>query len=367
MSETNTTESIVDPTTVIHGKVKWFNIRKGFGFITPTSDDSPIKEDVFVHVDSIIVEEPPEGASKKPFKTLKSDFECQFTVKKDEATSDGKYRAMNVKSADGTPCPTPPKRERRRNKKKGDGGDEKTDNDKSDDDAGGTEGENPEGGSKKKTRRKRGGGSKKKGTAAASSGDESDKKKKEEVEKQPTWEDSLDEKVRTSMKDRGITVDSQGRAFLTVGDSARIKLGTDSYAALAHSDGLLAEGEWSVEPTDGKVTITWTKVLKWGEREGEGEGGVWTVSSADDEASLLVSDFCLTDDSVKLTGADETTDKLWGEGKANPKTTLEENGFLMKRMILSHEQANRLKRRGGRGRRYGGKKKSSDNTPVINA
>mmetsp|Transcript_17373 Transcript_17373/g.42214 ORF Transcript_17373/g.42214 Transcript_17373/m.42214 type:complete len:95 (+) Transcript_17373:1103-1387(+) len=74
-----------------------------------------------------------------------------------------------------------------------------------------------------------------------------------------------------------------------------------------------------------------------------------------------------TTDSVKLTGADETTDKLWGEGKANPKTTLEENGFLMKRMILSHEQANRLKRRGGRGRRYGGKKKSSDNTPVINA
>ena len=73
MSDTNTAAAAaatIDPTTVIHGKVKWFNIRKGFGFITPTSDDSPIKEDVFVHVDSIIVEEPPEGASKKPFKAL---------------------------------------------------------------------------------------------------------------------------------------------------------------------------------------------------------------------------------------------------------------------------------------------------------
>mmetsp|Transcript_17372 Transcript_17372/g.42209 ORF Transcript_17372/g.42209 Transcript_17372/m.42209 type:complete len:93 (+) Transcript_17372:1112-1390(+) len=85
------------------------------------------------------------------------------------------------------------------------------------------------------------------------------------------------------------------------------------------------------------------------------------------QSLFFVFVFGSSTDSVKLTGADETTDKLWGEGKANPKTTLEENGFLMKRMILSHEQANRLKRRGGRGRRYGGKKKSSDNTPVINA
>ena len=213
---------------------------------------------------------------------------------------------MNVKSADGTPCPTPPKRERRKKDKDNgddnDGEEKKTDNGKSDDDAE----ETPEGGSKKKkNRRKRGGGGKKKDSAPSASGDESDakkskdkKKKKDEVEKQPTWEDSLDEKVRTSMKERGITVDSQGRAFLTVGESARIKLGTDSYAALAHSDGLLAEGEWSVEPTDGKVTIKWTKVLKWGKGSDSNEtteGGVWTVSSADDEASLLVSDFCLTD------------------------------------------------------------------------
>jgi hypothetical protein len=59
-------------------------------------------------------------------------------------------------------------------------------------------------------------------------------------------------------------------------------------------------------------------------------------------------------DKVKPTADDETTDKLWGDGKADPKKTLEENNFLMKRMILSAEQANRLKKR-GRGRRFGKK------------
>ena len=70
-------------------------------------------------------------------------------------------------------------------------------------------------------------------------------------------------------------------------------------------------------------------------------------------------------DSVKPTDADDTTDKLWGEGKADPKVTLEENGFLMKKMILSAAQAKRLKGRGrGRRNRNG---RPSNSTPVIDA
>jgi cold shock CspA family protein len=38
----------------IKGTVKWFNGRKGFGFITPTSENSPTQEDIFVHQTSIV-------------------------------------------------------------------------------------------------------------------------------------------------------------------------------------------------------------------------------------------------------------------------------------------------------------------------
>ena len=38
-------------TNVKHGSVKWFNRKKGFGFITPQNDDG----DVFVHHTGIVV------------------------------------------------------------------------------------------------------------------------------------------------------------------------------------------------------------------------------------------------------------------------------------------------------------------------
>ena len=40
----------------IKGTVKWFSNRKGFGFITPSSDNSPTKEDIFVHQSNIITD-----------------------------------------------------------------------------------------------------------------------------------------------------------------------------------------------------------------------------------------------------------------------------------------------------------------------
>ena len=43
-------------TDKIKGTVKWFSNRKGFGFITPTSDNSPTTEDIFVHQSNIVTE-----------------------------------------------------------------------------------------------------------------------------------------------------------------------------------------------------------------------------------------------------------------------------------------------------------------------
>jgi hypothetical protein len=222
---------------------------------------------------------------------------------KDE--DNGKFRALNVQSADGSPCPIPPKRDDK-NEKDATNKNGSSDGNKTDGDEAAEGGDGGATGGKKKNRRKRGG--KKKGSgggpAAGEGGDGSgtgqeeknDTKKTSAAKtKKQTWETSLEDDVKKSLADRGIKVDRQGRTFLSVGD-ARIKLGTDSYAALAHSDGLLAEGEWSVEP-NGKITVVWTKVLKWGEGGGDvgGSEGAWSPSSADAEASLLVANFSLAD------------------------------------------------------------------------
>lgn len=37
----------------VQGTVKWFSNKKGYGFIEPTSENSPTKEDIFVHQSSV--------------------------------------------------------------------------------------------------------------------------------------------------------------------------------------------------------------------------------------------------------------------------------------------------------------------------
>jgi hypothetical protein len=56
---------------------------------------------------------------------------------------------------------------------------------------------------------------------------------------------------------------------------------------------------------------------------------------------------------VTATAADETTDKLWGEGKADPKEALEKNEFQMRKIALVPTAGSG--RRRGRGRRNNGK------------
>lgn len=41
----------------IVGTVKWFSNRKGFGFIAPTSENTPTKDEIFVHHSSLVMVE----------------------------------------------------------------------------------------------------------------------------------------------------------------------------------------------------------------------------------------------------------------------------------------------------------------------
>lgn len=77
---------------------------------------------------------------------------------------------------------------------------------------------------------------------------------------------------------------------MAIGD-ARVKLGTDGYAALAHSTAILAEGSWTVEPT-GLVKVTWDRVLKLAD-------SAWVPTTAEDAKAVLVTEINLTDGKLK--------------------------------------------------------------------
>jgi len=63
------------------GKVKWFNSKKGYGFIT--LDDNSEK-DVFLHVSAL---------EKSKFRVLKENQKIQFEIKEER----GKLQAINLK------------------------------------------------------------------------------------------------------------------------------------------------------------------------------------------------------------------------------------------------------------------------------
>lgn len=91
--------------------------------------------------------------------------------------------------------------------------------------------------------------------------------------------------MKKSLEGRNIKVES-GRVFISVGD-ARLKVGTGGYITLAHASGVIAEGNYTNDK-DGKLTVTWQKVLKL-------DGSEWKVSTVEAENGALLKEVDLKD------------------------------------------------------------------------
>ena len=62
------------------GKVKWFNSKKGYGFIT----DDETEKDIFLHVSAL---------EESKLRVLKEDQKIKFDIKEDK----NKLQAINIK------------------------------------------------------------------------------------------------------------------------------------------------------------------------------------------------------------------------------------------------------------------------------
>jgi CspA family cold shock protein len=66
--------------TMPSGKVKWFNAKKGYGFIT----DNETKKDIFLHVSAL---------EKSKLRVLKEDQTIAYEIREEE----NKLQAINIK------------------------------------------------------------------------------------------------------------------------------------------------------------------------------------------------------------------------------------------------------------------------------
>jgi cold shock CspA family protein len=81
--------------TVYQGRVKWFNNKAGYGFITVIdSDDNTIPEDVFAHHSAICV-------SDEQYKYLVQGEYVQFTLSTMKNSDNHKYQAGDIKGMKG--------------------------------------------------------------------------------------------------------------------------------------------------------------------------------------------------------------------------------------------------------------------------
>ena len=62
------------------GKIKWFNAKKGYGFIT----DDKSEKDIFLHVSAL---------EKSKLRVLRENQKIQFEIKEEK----GKLKAINLK------------------------------------------------------------------------------------------------------------------------------------------------------------------------------------------------------------------------------------------------------------------------------
>lgn len=304
--------------TKITGTVKWFSNRKGFGFIAPTSDNSPTKEEIFVHQTSIF--------SDGDYRTLVEGSEVEFEIEKEDS---GKLKAVNVTSPGGAAI-KPPSRERKRrprtDKKEGgkdnESGDESNDGPPAEDDADAQKDRKPRG-TKGRRRPPR---------VTKKAPEEGSAPKKE---REPPFHDVIVEEEKKKIAAKGIDLGQKMTIDVALGDS-RIKLGQGGYAGLAHSSGMVGEGTYKCSDK-GVVTFVWERCLEF-------KDGKWTPSTT----SKLMPTLSLTADAISDVKAEETAESLWGEDKTDPKDAFIEHGFKMKRVVLTRPPGGRGRRRGGR-------------------
>jgi CspA family cold shock protein len=266
----------------VQGTVKWFDSRKGYGFVAPTSDNSPTAEEIFVHQTSI----QSEGA----YRTLVENSEIEFDVEK-EAES-GKFKAINVTAPGGGPI-KPPRRTRSKKVPNEDGVGEDVETPAP---------EEPHSrGRNRKGRRKPDGPPK---------------------QRTPFFHESIADEAKIQIQAKGFELGDKSTVDVSFGDN-RIKLGQVGYAGLAHASGMLAEGTYTCD-NKGLVSFKWERALKFG-------GGTWKHSDTGD----LLMKLSLTEDDVSPVTPGETPESLWGAGKTDPKEALEANGFQMRRAVLT--------------------------------
>lgn len=345
----------------IKGKVKWYSIRKGFGFITPSSDNAPTQEDIFFHQTSIV--------SDVKNKFLEADYEVEFEVYTDE---EGKYKSKNVTKPGGGACDIPERKNNRRRGKGGKGaadatGDDGARADGEKEEKKDTDGEKKEA-DKKEDSKKNGQSNKNnnKGRGRNNRGKDADATAEKEGEsgddtKKPAaggakkprkrFDDDITAEVKTKMKEKKL--DMRQTSLLLVMDKSRLKFGPDGYAALCHADGILAEGSFACD-AEGKVTLTWKNMLKFTDGDWKPEDPIANTSSG-----VLVGSFSWTDVNVEGLKKIETPESVWGDDKTDPAGALQTNNFQMRKNFLSKAPANPRNRR--RPRNRGGKKGGVNN------
>jgi cold shock CspA family protein len=300
----------------ITGTVKWFSNKKGFGFIAPTSDNSPTTEEIFVHQTSIF--------SDGDYRTLVEGSEVEFEVEKEDS---GKLKAINVTSPGGGPI-KPPSRERKARIRKerpgknddnadsaGEGKDAAVSDDGGEDGNTGGKGRAP--GRRRNPRPPR------------KNGDSADGPKKE---REAPFHDVINEETKNKITEKGVALGQKMTVDVALGD-ARVKLGQGGYAGLAHASGMVGEGTYKCDE-NGAITFDWERCLIFAD-------GNWAKA----DTSELMPSMSLADDGVGPVKPEETAESLWGEDKTDPKDAFAENGFKMKRVVLTRPPG------GTRGRR----------------
>lgn len=248
------------------------------------------------------------------YRTLDEGWTVEFTIGEDDGE---RVKAENVTAPGGGPCTGPSSRHRgSRNKKTTDANAEGTSEEEGAEDGNHDEEAAADGEKEKKTRpRGRGRG--------APRGRGPNNANKEHKEPVVFWHASLSPEVKMALETKGVRT-TTGTIDVSIG-SARVKLGTGGYSSVAHADGVLAEGNFTCE-NDGQVTMVWEKVISF-------SNGEWMKTTMED-CGLPVT-FLLLDDAVGNVKPDENALTLWGDVPLDPRSALESNGFLMRRVVLT--------------------------------